>query len=80
MRRSIISPKATAPRVVTEVRYEIPNFSCAAYSLRGEAPIANVMVLERTRVAGYDAAVLAANDPAALNRWLAGTATNRGRP
>ena len=28
------------------------------------------MVLERTRVAGYDAAVLAANDPAALNRWL----------
>jgi hypothetical protein len=31
---------------------------------------AGVAVLEQTRVAGYDAAVLAADDPAALNRWL----------
>jgi hypothetical protein len=27
-------------------------------------------VLEQTRVGGYDASVLAADDPAALNRWL----------
>jgi hypothetical protein len=62
--------ETTAPRTVTEVQYDMPGIGCAA-SPRGETMMAaGVAVLEQKRVAGYDAAVLAADDPAALNQWL----------
>jgi hypothetical protein len=45
--------------------------SRAAYGPIAASAVAPVQVLEETRVAGLDAAVLAATDAAALNRWLA---------
>jgi hypothetical protein len=58
--------KITSPRVIKKVVYEPGTLGCAA-----RAPLAaNVHVLELTHVAGYDAAVLAADDPAGLNHWL----------
>src|SRR5205085_9923859 len=61
----------TAPRVIRETRYDpVPGISCAAAPRSAAPPAGSVQVLEQRRVAGYDAAVLAADDPAALNRWL----------
>ena len=72
MRRSIISPKWTRPAgchrslSLRDPQLQLCGPRCAA---RGR--FANVMVLERhPRRRLLDAAVLAANDPAALNRWL----------
>jgi Uncharacterized protein conserved in bacteria (DUF2330) len=63
--------EVTAPQIVTKVVYEPGiGFGCMAGSARVSATADDVQVLEQTRVAGYDAAVLAADDPAALNRWL----------
>jgi hypothetical protein len=65
--------KLTAPRVVRKVRWDpVAGIGCVAGAGRmmTASPTAEVHVLEHTRVAGYDAAVLAAKDPDALNRWL----------
>jgi hypothetical protein len=62
--------EVTAPAIVTEVRYEPAGgaLSCSANAPRDMITV--VQVLEETHLAGYDAAVLAANDPSALNNWL----------
>lgn len=56
----------TAPQVITQ-RVRRHQGARAA----GNAPPAAVRVLQTQRVAGYDAAVLEADHPAALNDWLA---------
>lgn len=43
---------------------------CGATKYAGMATAEKVDVMEQKRVAGYDAAVLAATDAAALNKWL----------
>jgi hypothetical protein len=63
----------TAPRVITKREYRpAGGIGCGANAppTLSARPDTSVHVLEQTRVAGYDAAVLAADDPAALNRWL----------
>lgn len=61
----------TAPRVVTRHEYRPAiGLGCSAMAPLAATPDAAVRVLEQTTVGGYDAAVLAADDPAALNRWL----------
>lgn len=69
---------ATRPELKYERTY-YPTFFVAMFFLtRGAmkaapeaAAVAPVRVLEETRVAGYDAVVLEADDPAALAKWLA---------
>ena len=65
--------EVTAPRVVNATRStQNPGCGCGAKSanLAMMAPGNKVEVLEEKRVAGYDAVVLAANDSAALGKWL----------
>jgi hypothetical protein len=68
---------ATRPEMKYERTY-YPSFFVAMFFMkRGAmmsapaAAVAPVRVLEETRVAGYDAVVLEADDPAALAKWLA---------
>jgi Uncharacterized protein conserved in bacteria (DUF2330) len=62
--------RITAPRVETQPRPSGgPSCGCAA-SKSGMAPEPDVRVLEEKRVAGYDAAVLEADSPGALGKWL----------
>jgi hypothetical protein len=63
--------KITAPPVLTKVVYKpSAGIGCGASAPMTASPAGNIHILEQTRVAGYDAAVLAADDPDALNRWL----------
>lgn len=71
---------APAVEVVHETSGVAPGCSCAMLMLAGSrsardemrsAATAPVRVLHEQRVAGYDAVVLEADDPAALARWLA---------
>jgi hypothetical protein len=58
----------TAPEVVHVPRFElIPNIACKKKATSGK----KVEVLERQRVAGYDATILRADSALALNDWLA---------
>lgn len=65
--------RVTAPRVVTQ---PAPpggggcGFGCGGGGPRASSLAPTVEVLEEKRVAGYDAAVLQANDTAALGDWL----------
>lgn len=65
---------ATRPKVIEKrVTRGVELTSCAFFFLGARSsavPSASVRVLEETRVAGYDAAVLQADDPAALAAWL----------
>jgi hypothetical protein len=64
------------PPIDRETRYEVVWALCSAMWLTragsdaSSAPPAQVRVLEETRVAGYDAAVLEADDAGALAAWL----------
>src|SRR5205807_2726972 len=64
--------KVTAPRVVTQSRpAQSPGCGCGTYTAQmAMAPGNSVQVLEEKRVAGFDAAVLASDDAAALGKWL----------
>ena len=59
--------KITAPRVETRPR---PSTGCSCSGAKGPGPIGGVNVLEEKRIAGYDAAVLEADDSKALADWL----------
>ena len=63
--------RVTAPRMVTQAAPAGGGctFGCGGSAPQG-APAPAVEVLEEKRVAGYDAAVLRADDPAALGAWL----------
>jgi hypothetical protein len=66
---------ATAPRIIYETRKQTV-YRNAKTQVAGAAPAAKaappptVQVLDRKKVAGYDAVVLKANDPKALRDWL----------
>src|SRR5262249_48580872 len=63
--------RITAPPVrVKQESSDGCSIGCADKKAAGP-PGNSVSVLEEKRVAGYDAAVLAATDAAALNKWLA---------
>jgi uncharacterized protein DUF2330 len=68
---------AVQPRIVYRERYSIcpslllcPVFMLRSVSDDARMTTAGVRVLEEKAVAGYDAAVLAADDPRALETWL----------
>ncbi len=75
-----ILQKALEPRVVKVTRYDY-EYSLLLAGFRSQfegagmvttgAPRGGVEILQTASVAGYDATTLKANDPAALNRWLA---------
>jgi len=69
--------EAIRPERISETRYEVIWASCGLLSAgrpgdaaSGATAVAPVQVLERSRVAGFDAAVLKATDADALSRWL----------
>jgi hypothetical protein len=63
--------KLTAPRVETRSRPAgYGCIGCAGGAPAPEGAAGAVRVLDEKRVAGHDAVVLEANDPAALNQWL----------
>ncbi|MFL5338767.1 MAG: DUF2330 domain-containing protein [Gemmataceae bacterium] len=63
--------KVTAPRIVTQKKpEESPGCGCSSAAKQFAAVGNAVQVLEEKRVAGFDAAVLAADDAATLGKWL----------